>query len=84
MKRGILGIGVAVLMTTVGLGTAAAVNCKQVNKYLETGRSVTDIAETMVVGEDDVKKCQEEAAAAKAAAPAGGTKTEPAGTEEKK
>ena len=85
MKRSILALGVAVLLTTAGLGTANAVNCKQVNKYLETGRSVSDIAETMVISEDDVKKCQEEKAAAPAATPpAGGTKTAPAGTEEKK
>ena len=85
MKRSILALGVAALLTTAGLGTANAVNCKQVNKYLETGRSVSDIAETMVVSEDDVKKCQEEKAAAPAATPpAGGTKTAPAGTEEKK
>ena len=83
MKRSILALGVAVLLTTAGLGTASAVNCKQVNKYLETGRSVSDIAETMVISEDEVKKCQEEKAAAP---PASGTKTQtaPAGTEEKK
>ena len=83
MKRSILGLGVAGLLVTAGLGTASAVNCKQVNKYLETGRSVTDVAETMVISEDDVKKCQEEKTAAP---PASGTKqqTAPAGTEEKK
>jgi len=84
MKRSILALGVAALLTTAGLGTANAVNCKQVNKYLETGRSVSDIAETMVISEDDVKKCQAEKAAAPATPPAGGTKTAPAGTEEKK
>jgi hypothetical protein len=83
MKRSILALGVAVLLTA-GLGTASAVNCKQVNKYLETGRSVSDVAETMVVSEDDVKKCQEEKAAAPATPPAGGTGTAPADTEEKK
>jgi hypothetical protein len=81
MKRGIVGIGAAVLII-IGLGTASAINCKQVNKYLETGRSVSDIAETMVVSEDEVKKCQEEAAAAKAAEGQG--KGESAGSEEKK
>jgi len=82
MKRSILGIAVAVLTATVGVGTASAINCKQVNKYLETGRSVSDIAETMVVSEDEVKKCQEEAAAAKAAQ-AGGEKKAPEGGGEK-
>ena len=85
MKRSIVGFGVAVLFATAGLGTASAVNCKQVNKYLDTGRSVSDVAETMVISEDDVKKCQEEkGATAPATPPAGGTKTAPAGTEEKK
>lgn len=84
MKRSIMGLGVAVLLATAGLGTASAVNCKQVNKYLDTGRSVSDVAETMVISEDDVKKCQEEKAAAPATPPASGTKTAPAGTEEKK
>ena len=84
MKRSILGLGVAVLLTIAGAGTASAVNCKQVNKYLDTGRSVSDVAETMVISEDDVKKCQAEKAAEPAAPPASGTKTAPAGTEEKK
>ena len=64
MKQSILGLGVAVLLATAGLGTAGAVNCKQVNKYLQTGRSVKDVAETMVIEESEVKKCQDEAAAA--------------------
>ena len=43
--------------------SAAAVNCAQVNKYLATGRSVTDVAETMIIPEAEVKKCQEGASA---------------------
>ena len=69
-----------VVMLTAG-PSAAVINCKQVNKYLQTGRSVKDIAETMIIGEDEVKKCQDEAAdAAKAGdkagekAPEGGAK----------
>jgi hypothetical protein len=38
---------------------AAAVNCEQVRKYLATGRSAEDVAETMIVSIDDVKKCQQ-------------------------
>lgn len=74
MRLGILAIGAVLLLGTAGAGFAA-VNCKQVNKYLSTGRSVKDVAETMVISEDDVKKCQEEGAgdAAKGAEkPAGG------------
>lgn len=60
----------------IALGTAwAGANCAQVNKYLATGRSVQDVAETMVLSEDDVKKCQAEAKDPKAGGgskPAGG------------
>jgi len=62
MKLGTLVIGVALLLGTAGPGFAGTVNCKQVNKYLGTGRSVSDVAQTMVIDEADVKKCQEEAA----------------------
>ena len=60
MRLGIVVIG-AGLMLAASASLAGAVNCKQVNKYLQTGRSVKDVAETMVIGEDEVKKCQEEA-----------------------
>ena len=62
-----LGMGLfaaVVLLGVSGTAFAGPVNCKQVNKYLQTGRSVKDVAETMVVEESEVKKCQEEAAAA--------------------
>ena len=61
MRLGILVIGAALLLPA-GPTWAGAVNCKQVNKDLQTGRSVKDIAETMVIDESDVKKCQEQAA----------------------
>ena len=56
-------IGMLVLGGTLMLATAAAaeVNCKQVKKYLETGRSVKDVAETMVISESDVEKCKAQA-----------------------
>jgi len=62
MKLAIVVLATGVLVGTAGISTAG-VNCKQVNKYLQTGRSAKDVAETMVIGEDDVKKCQDEAAA---------------------
>ncbi len=49
------GSGVLVAMPH----SAAAVNCEQVRRYLNTGRSVEDVADTMVVSVDDVKKCQQ-------------------------
>jgi hypothetical protein len=61
MRLGIVMIG-AGLMLAASASLAGAVNCKQVNKYLATGRSVKDVAETMVIDEADVKKCQAEAA----------------------
>jgi hypothetical protein len=62
MKVGILVMGAAMVIGSAGYGVAGTVNCKQVNKYLQTGRSVQDVAETMVIDPNDVKKCQEEAA----------------------
>ena len=67
MKLGTLAIGAALLLVSAGSSFAGAVNCKQVNKYLQTGRSVKDVAETMVIDESDVKKCQEQAASEGAA-----------------
>jgi hypothetical protein len=60
-KEARMRIGMLVLGGTLVLATAAAageVNCKQVNKYLQTGRSVKDVAETMVISESDVEKCK--------------------------
>ncbi len=82
MRRGTVMIGAALLLATAGV-SGAEVNCKQVNKYLQTGRSVSDVAETMVIGEDDVKKCQEAAAAAPAGA-AKDAKPADSGTKEMK
>ena len=59
MRFGILLIGGILVLGSVGVGRAT-VNCKQVRKYLETGRTARQVAETMIVSEDDVKECQEE------------------------
>jgi hypothetical protein len=58
MRFGILVLGGTLVLGTATLGVAAEVNCKQVNKYLQTGRSVKDVAETMVISESDVEKCK--------------------------
>jgi hypothetical protein len=55
-----LVLGGTLALATVTVAGAAEVNCKQVNKYLQTGRSVKDVAETMVVSESDVEKCKAE------------------------
>jgi hypothetical protein len=63
------------------LGTAAEVNCKQVNKYLQTGRSVKDVAETMVISESDVEKCKAADTGGGATGGGGDTKGTPSGQE---
>jgi hypothetical protein len=63
MRLAIGFIGAVLLMSTATVGNAE-VNCKQVMKYLQTGRSVDEVATTMVISESDVKKCQEQAPAA--------------------
>ena len=55
MKLGKLLLGGALVVASATLASAE-VNCKQVKKYLDTGRSVKDVAETMVISEADVKK----------------------------
>ena len=73
MRFGSLLLGGILVLGMATLGTAAEVNCKQVNKYLQTGRSVKDVAETMVISESDVEKCK--AADTGGAAPGGGGET---------
>src|SRR5262249_1428770 len=60
MKRFVRGLGRAAL--TIGAGdriASAKINCDQVRRYLKTGRSAEDVAETMVIDIKDVRKCQE-------------------------
>jgi hypothetical protein len=55
MKRTVF----AILLTLVGVsGTARAeINCNQVRRYAQTGRSAQDIAETMIIPVEEVEKC---------------------------
>jgi len=81
MRRVTLVImGVGLVLGTAGSSFAGAVNCKQVNKYLQTGRSVKDVAETMVIDESEVKKCQDQAASEGAAGGAKEGEKKPADT----
>ena len=53
---------VVVTVATLGAmpGTVRGeINCNQVRRYAETGRSAEDISETMIVPLDEVKKCLE-------------------------
>lgn len=57
-KRVLVGLcaaGAAMLVAQA----AVAVNCDQVRRYLSTGRSAEDVADTMIISIDDVKKCQQ-------------------------
>lgn len=69
MKPGVLLLGATLVVATNAL---AEVNCKQVLRYLKTGRTPSEVAETMVISESDVKRCQEEAAAAEGSGGTGG------------
>jgi hypothetical protein len=56
MKHVVVGLTICTLL----LGAAdavAGVNCEQVRRYAATGRSPDDIAESMIVDVDEVKKC---------------------------
>ena len=84
MRLGTLVIGFALVVGGAAASFAGAVNCKQVNKYLQTGRSVKDVAETMVIDEADVKKCQEQAASEGTAGKEGAAKPGDTGTKDMK
>jgi hypothetical protein len=59
-----LGVVIAGLLIAVGATAGRAeINCKFVLKNLSLpGRTVQSVAETMSISEEDVKKCQEQAA----------------------
>jgi hypothetical protein len=61
MKSGVFSLMLVGGMLAVFFMPRAAegVNCAQVRRYLQTGRSAEDVAETMVINLDDVKKCQQ-------------------------
>jgi len=62
MKHGILLLAGAMVVAGV-TASSAEINCKFVMKNLSLpGRTVQSVAETMSISEDDVKKCQEQAA----------------------
>ena len=62
MKRGMIVIA-GMLLAASATVSQAEVNCKFVMKNLSLpGRTVQSVAETMSISEDDVKKCQEQAA----------------------
>lgn len=71
-----LGLVAAALLFASG-AAAQGVNCEQVKRYAQTGRSAEQIAETMIVDVEAVKKCLADSPKAEApplggSAPAGG------------
>ena len=62
MKLGALMMA-GMLIAASATASRAEVNCKFVMKNLSLpGRTVQGVAETMSISEDEVKKCQEQAA----------------------
>jgi hypothetical protein len=49
----------ALMLTLAGSFTTARaeINCNQVRRYAQTGRSAEDIAETMIIPLEEVEKC---------------------------
>jgi hypothetical protein len=62
MKLGVLVVA-GILVAAGATSSQAEINCKFVLKNLSLpGRTVQSVAETMSISEDEVKKCQEQAA----------------------
>ncbi len=86
MKRSLILSCVAASLVLGATTGYSAVNCEQVRKYLKTGRTPQDVADTMVVSVDEVKKCQNEpdakspAATGDKSATGGGTTAAPEGS----
>ncbi|MBI4516122.1 MAG: hypothetical protein HY699_09955 [Deltaproteobacteria bacterium] len=59
MRTLVLTLLVAGVVMMMPLAAFSTVNCEQVRRYLSTGRSAEDVAETMVISIDEVKKCQQ-------------------------
>ena len=59
---GRLLLAMLLVVGTAGMSVAGEIQCKRILKYISTGRTATEVAETMVISEDDVIACQEEAA----------------------
>lgn len=66
MRRVVLGLTIGTILFGA-VEAFAGVNCDQVRRYTQTGRTPEDIAESMIVDVSEVKKCLE--GGAKDAAP---------------
>ncbi len=78
MRTQTIALAAASLLAVLAATPACAeVNCAQVKRYLDIGRKPEDVADTMVIPLDEVKRCQA-SAATKPAPPAGSTAGAPA------
>lgn len=68
MRKALIGLACAsgMLLASATAGVAGPINCGIANKSLKMGRSYQDVADTMGVGVDDIKKCEAEAKEAEA------------------
>jgi len=57
-------------LVSCALPALAEVNCEQIRRYAKTGRTEEDIAETMVIDLETVKKCLQGGEAGAAPTPA--------------
>ncbi|HVM98199.1 MAG TPA: hypothetical protein VMT89_17520 [Candidatus Acidoferrales bacterium] len=69
MRTALLTLPVVTLLLTA-VGAAHAINCEQVRRYVQTGRTPEDIAESMIVDVSEVKKCLDAGGKAEAPTPA--------------
>lgn len=60
MNRQRLGSGLVIAAVLLAASTASAINCDQARKAAATGRTVDEIAETMIADPAEVKKCLDE------------------------
>ncbi len=56
MRHVVLGLTICTFLLSAA-DAIAVVNCDQVRRYTQTGRTPEDIAESMIVDVSEVKKC---------------------------
>jgi hypothetical protein len=62
MRKALIGLACVSGMLLAGTASASPINCKVAMKNLGVpGRTHQDVADTMGVGVDDIKKCEAEA-----------------------
>jgi len=57
MMRIIFASAILLALTGIPAPAGAEINCNQVRRYAQTGRSAEDISETMIIPLQEVEKC---------------------------